>query len=206
MNMKKAAALLIAAFLAASISAGCSDKKQKTDNNDLNAEDILPSRNDEPVAPIGSTVLNGEIGKEITANNTSFTLKSVIISEDPDNDYKFVYFDIDLRNSTNNAYTLSTLNNFYIKLSDDTDIYSDVLSQLNAENQFKTAKYFVDPFDIPSNGQFSGIIGGFTVNKSVTDFTVCFFPTGSNPNDKGTVIKFPVTTADLCAPDQSVLK
>ena len=204
MKIKKAAALVLAACITAAVSAGCMDKG-KSNNNDIPIEDIIPTKNTTPVNPIGSHEIKGVIGSEITENDTSFTLKSIIVPETSDNE-QFIYFDIDLKNNTDTAYTLSTLNNFYIQLADGTDIYSDVRSQLYAGSLFKSDKYFLDPFDIPSNGQFSGIVGGFILKKDMKDFTVCFFPTGSNPNDKGTVIKFAVTADDISSPDPSVLK
>lgn len=203
MKIKKAAALILAAFITAAVSAGCMDNSKNNTTDSL--EDIIPTKNTTPVDPIGSHEIKGVIGSEITENDTSFTLKSVIVPDSDDSE-KFVYFDIDLRNNTDTAYTLSTLNNFYIQLADGTDVYSDVRSQLYAGEIFKKDKYFLDPFDIPSNGQFSGIVGGFVLRKDVNDFTVCFFPTGSNPNDKGTVIKFAVTAENISAPDPSVIK
>ena len=169
-------------------------------------EDIIPTRNNEPTEPIGSTVLNGEIGKEISANDSDFTLKSVLVPEVDDEKAKFIFLDIELRNNTDSAYTISTLNNFYLQFTDGTKIYSDALSQLNAEEIFKKGSYYVDPFDIPSNGQFSGIIGGFTVSKDIDEFKLCYFPTGSNPNDKGTVIEYQINSADLSVPETNILK
>ena len=205
MKMKKTAALIMAALITATVSVGCmNNNKNKKDNSEV--EDFFPADSNESVAPKGSTELKGEIGKEITANDTSFTLKSVVVHTDKEAGEKFIYFDIDLRNSTSREYTLSTLNNFFIKLTDGTEVYSDVRSQLYAKSSFKKDKYFQDPFDIPSNGQFSGIVGGFILKDDVSEFTVCFYPTGSNPNDKGTVIEFSITPDDLKEPDQSIMK
>ena len=207
MNRKRLAALLMAASITAAVSVSCMNNNSKKDKKDSSSsEDFLPTDSNEPVAPKDSTELKGEIGKEISANSTDFTLKSVVVHTDKEAKERFIYFDIDLRNSTSTEYTLSTLNNFFIKLPDNKEVYSDVRSQLYAESSFKKDKFFRDPFNIPSNGQFSGIVGGFILNDDVDEFTVCFYPTGSNPKDKGTVIKFAITADDLKELDSDVLK
>ena len=203
MNIKKIAALIMTASIAAALSAGCHNHNK---NNDTSDEEMFPTSNTEEVSPIGSTELKGEIGKEITANNTAFTLRSVFVHTDHDYKERFVYFDIDLRNSTDKEYTLNTLNNFYIKLPDGTEVFSDVRSQLYARSSLKEDKYYEDPFNIPSNGQFSGIVGGFILMDDIDEFTLCFYPTGSNPNDKGTVIEYSITADDLKELDSSLLK
>ena len=203
MRIKKTAALFMAASLMAALSAGCINNNNK---NNTSEEDIFPTLSNETVAPIGSTEIKGELGKEVTANNTSFTLRSLLVHTDSAAKERFIFFDIDLRNSTNKEYTLNTLNNFYIKLDDGTEVFSDVRSQLYANGNIKKDKYFVDPFNIPSNGQFSGIVGGFILKDDIDSFTVCFFPTGSNPNDKGTVIEYSITADDLKELDSTLLK
>ncbi|MBO4523206.1 hypothetical protein [Ruminococcus sp.] len=200
MIAKKTVAFFLVASLMASLSTGCFNK------NNLSDEDNFPTVNTEEVAPIGSTEIKGELGKAVTANNTTFTLRSIVVHTDNAANERFIFFDIDLKNSTNNEYTLNTLNNFYIMLNDGTKVFSDVRSQLYAGGNIKKDKYFVDPFNIPSNGQFSGIVGGFILKDDIDSFTVCFFPTGSNPNDKGTVIEYSITADDLKELDSTLLK
>ena len=203
MNIRKTAAFFTAVSLTAAALWGCNNNNKKNDSSD---EDIFSTISTEEVAPIGSTELKGEIGKEITANNTSFTLRSVVVHTDHEAKERFIFFDIDLRNSTDTEYTLSTLNNFYIKLPEGKEVFSDVRSQLYAGSNIKKDKYFVDPFNIPSNGQFSGIVGGFILMDDIDEFTLCFYPTGSNPNDKGTVIEYSITADDLKELDSELLK
>ncbi len=202
MIIKKTAAFFMAASLMAALSAGCANNNK----NNTSDDDIFQTINTESVAPIGSTEIKGELGKQVTANNTAFTLRSILVHTDSAAKERFIFFDIDLRNSTNNEYTLNTLNNFYIKLDDGTEVFSDVRSQLYARGNIKKDKYFVDPFNIPSNGQFSGVVGGFILNDEIDSFTVCFFPTGSNPNDKGTVIEYSITADNLKELDSTLLK
>lgn len=196
-------AILLAATITAGAFAGCSDKNESSSSRPpRTSSESTQMDHDE----IGSNVIKGEIGKEVTENDTSFTLNSVISAKN-DTGEQFIYMDITLRNSTANAYTLSTLNNLYIEVPGSSGIItSDVRTQLYAKQNFKDTKFYEDPFDIPSNGQFSGIIGGFAIEGDAKEFTLGFYPTGDDPNAKGTVIKYDITAADLAAPSAEILK
>lgn len=204
MKKTKLFAFILAAAMTASVYAGCSEKK----NSSTIKERPISSGNKSPVdhESVGTNVIEGEIGKVVSENDTDFTLNAVIDPQVRDDGAKFIYLDITLRNSTDKEYDLSTLNNFYIELPDGVKLYSEVRTQLYANSNFKKDKYFLDPFKIPSNGQFSGMIGGFILNESMNEFKVCFFPTGEDINNKKTVIKYDITAEDIIAPDDSVIK
>ena len=214
MKTSKLFAFTLAAVLTASAASGCLDKKSSSSQNvnisveTTEADDGLALQPKETVkhGPVGENKVDAEIGKEETANDTAFTLNSVIDGGRSDDGMKFLFFDITLKNATNEAYTLSTLNNFYILTNDGEEIYSDVRSQLYANKNFNTEKYFADPFDIPSNGQFSGIIGGYTVDADLNDFTLCFFPPGNDPLAKETVFNYKITADDIIEADSSLMK
>lgn len=205
MKKTKLLAFILAAAMTASVSAGCSENKNSSSTIEKRP---VSSGNKSPVdyESIGTNVIEGEIGKAVSENNTDFTLNAVIDPQVRDGSAKFIFFDITLRNSTDKEYDLSTLNNFYIELPDGVKLYSEVRTQLYANSHFKNDKYFIDPFKIPSNGQFSGMIGGFILNEDMNEFKVCFFPTGEDINNKKTVIKYDITAEDIVAPDDSVLK
>ena len=212
MKTSKLYAFLFAAAVMASAAAGCSDS-----NSDKNEPAAQPAATvatenlealEPPVehGPAGENQVEAEIGAEVNANDTGFTLNGVIDGGHNDDGTKCLYFDITLRNETDTAYTLSTLNNFYIIDGNGEEIYSDVRSQLYANKNFNPEKYFADPFDIPSNGQFSGVIGGYTVDQGLNEFTLCFFPTGNDPRAKETVFQYHITEADIKAADSSLKK
>lgn len=208
MKKTKLSALLLAALIAATASTGClSNKKSATSKKNKEDTTRPTSAEHSPVdlSKIGTNVLQGEIGKEIEANDTVFTLNSVIDAGIREDEKKFIYFDITLKNNTDSEYSLSTINNFFIALPEG-DIYSDVQTQLYARSKFADNKYYVDPFTIPSNGQFSGIIGGFKLEENANEFTVCFYPTGNDANNKETVIKYEIKADDITAPSDEVLK
>ena len=207
MKKNRLYALILAAVVTTSVSAGCLGRKKSTTSSEprpTRAADDERSQVD--LSSMGSNVINGEIGTMVSENDTDFTLNAVIDPGLRDDSAKFIYFDITLRNNTDKEYELSTLNNFYIELPAGTKLYSEVRTQLYAGSHFKEDKYFVDPFTIPSNGQFSGIVGGFILNEDMNEFNVCFFPTGKDPNNKKTVIKYKITADKITAPDASALK
>ena len=205
MKKNKLCAFLLAAVVTASASAGCLDKHKK-DTPKPPRQEVSDNRSPVDLSAIGTNVINGELGTMVSENNMDFTLNAVIDPQVRDSGSKFIYFDITLRNNTATEYAMNTLNNFYIELLDGTKMYSEVRTQLYAESHFNKDKYFIDPFTIPSNGQFSGIIGGFIMEENVNDFSVCFFPTGEDPNNKETVIKYSITADKITEPDSSVLK
>ena len=208
MKTSKISALLLVALIAATASVGCmSNKKSSTSTNEEKTTRSSSVSHDSPVnyEKIGTNVIEGELGKEVEVDDTVFTLNAVIDPGARESEKKFIYFDITLKNNTPAEYNLSTINNFYVSLPEG-DIYSDVQTQLYANSHFAENKYFVDPFTIPSNGQFSGIIGGFKLEENANEFTVCFYPTGNDANNKETVIKYEIKADDITAPSDEVLK
>lgn len=210
MKISKLSALLTAALLTASAATGCLDKKKKSsdDNTQATVDDtpMFPEISTVKHGPVGENKIDGEFGKEVSGNGMVFKLNSIIDSGKRENGNKFLFFDIELTNETSDAYTISTLNNFYIRMPDGSDIYSDVRSQLLAQKEFNSDKYHLDPFDLPANGTFSGVVGGYTLPEDAEEFTVCFFPTGIDPNAKETVVRYTVTAGDIKEADSDLLK
>ena len=197
-------AVLIAAVLTTAAFAGCSDRNDSSSGSSVRPRrtESIPSETE----PVGTNVIKGELGKEIVDKDTAFTLNSVVSALNSDTGEHFIYMDITLRNSMAKEYALSTLNNFYIELPDGNEVYSDVRTQLYARQHFNESKYYTDPFNIPSNGQFSGLIGGIVLVGDIKDFKLCFYPTGDDERAKGTVIKYDITPSDIIDPPAEVLK
>lgn len=197
MKKFRTAAMAMSLLLAASF-AGCN---RKTVSN-IGVENNVPAT----TVPIGENEINAALGTAIKANDTVFTLNSVISPENTEEDGKrYIYFDISIANP-GTAYSLSTLNNFYILMNDGTKIYEDVRTQLSAMTIFREGTFHSDPFDIPEHGEFKGIVGGFLVDKNAECFTVGFFPTKDTPTAKGDVILINVNASDIKAPDATMLK
>ena len=209
MKTTKLTALLLASALFAGTATGCLDN---TDTSSKAPSPAVSSGNDAGLVegeisttPIGTIQLKGNIGDEFNENDMVFKLNSVIDADYIEDGNKFIFFDITIKNNTSKAYTLSTLNNFYLVLPDGSEEYSSIRTLLYARSTFSDKKYFPDPFDIPSNGQFSGVIGGFIINKDINDFTVCFFPTGDDPRNKEKVIRIDVAESDIQKPSSDLL-
>lgn len=189
-------ALLLTAMLAATATVGCG-KRNKTNTND----DIIFAENDAQISPvdiesIGKNNVTVNLSEEADENETLFKLNNVYATEELSDGGKYIYFDVTIHNSTDTEYTLSTLNNFYIEVNGE-KIYSNVRTQLYAKNNFKAEIYATDPFTVPANGEFSGVVGGIIIDKNCNDFTVGFFPTKQDINDKETVITVDVTADNI---------
>lgn len=203
MKYNRLTALTLAALMGAVCITGCGQKKSNTETSaEASSEIIL----DDP-AHIGKNRIEASLLETVSANDTVFTLNSVVSPKDKEEEgCRFIYFDVSIKNNSDTAYTLSTLNNFYILLEDGTEVYSDIRTQLYAASNFKEDSYFTDPFDIPANGEFKGLIGGFLLKKDVEKFTVGFYPTKDSPRAKGDVIVIDITADKIQAPDASILK
>ena len=143
--------------------------------------------------------------KHDTASSKSQT-QSVTNSVDAgalsENNEHYIYLDVKIKNPTSTEYELSTLNNFFLILNDGTELSSAVRTQLYAVSNFSDL-YSGSPFTVPANGEFSGIIGGFTVPDGTNGFTVGFFPTRDDANNKTNLIKVEVKPSDIISlPDE----
>lgn len=155
---------------------------------------------------IGSIVVNADLSQQVNENDTLFTLNSVIDAGLNNEDMRYIFFDVNIHNDMDVDCDLNTLNNFYLIMPDGSEMYSTVKAQLYAISKFKEDKYIVDPFEIPAKGEVSGVMGGFLIDKDVDHFTVCFFPTKNDPNNKELVVKIDVTADDFKTPDADILK
>lgn len=186
-------ALLLTALLAATATVGCG-KKNRTSTAD---DDIIyaDTGNSSPIdlESIGKNKVEVSLSEEANENETVFKLNNVYMIDAQSDGTKYVYFDVTINNSTDTEYTLSTLNNFYIEAEGE-KIYSSVVTQLYARNNFKEGIFATDPFTVPANGEYSGIVGGIILNKDYSSFTVGFYPTKEDINDKETVITIDVTS------------
>ena len=202
MRKYKLTALLLCAAVAVTAAVGCSDGNSSSRSMSVASQETTINQNNEGRA---DNEVSAALSEKASANKTGFTLNRVIdAGTRNDKNERFLYLDITIDNSTDKEYELSMLNNFYLLLGDGSELHYHVGSQLYATNNLDG--YIPSPFTVPASGQFSGIVGGFILKDDVSEFTVCFYPTGSNPNDKGTVIEFSITPDDLKEPDQSIMK
>ena len=185
-------ALILAVAMTAATVAGCSHNTTSgsTAKSTNNSASTLPTVED-------LTVVSAEITEEKEANDTNFTLNRVIDAgvQTPEGGHYF-YLDITVKNNTDEAYELSTLNNFYLALNDGSEITGAIQTQLYAVKNLSD-KYNGSPFTVPANGEFSGIMGGFLVPSGKTPITVGFFPTKADINDKRNVFRVSIKASDI---------
>ncbi len=197
MKISKLSAFIAAAVIAVSSMAGCNSDKRPTGS----------TGNTNPSGPINQYKDNPEIGKEkidigfnedANHNNTTFKLNRVIDSGKATEDgQKYIYADITLKNNMDSAYQVNALNNFYLILPDETEVFTDIRADLYAKQSINGYEQLLE---IPANSEFNGYIG-FLIKPDVTSFSFCYFAT-ANENDKETVIRCPVASSDIIpAPD-----
>lgn len=194
MRKHRLTALILCAAMAIVPASSCQKNKKKSSSSQIKQSGM---------ANIGVNEINVGLSEEANENDTVFKLNSVIdAGKQTDKGEHYIYLDVTIKNNTDTAYTLNTLNNFYLIMPDSSEVFSAVRTQLYAINNFKEEVYSSDPFEIPANGEFSGYIGGFVLEEGKKEFTVCFFPTKENQNDKEDVIKVKITpdmVADISA-------
>lgn len=190
------AALFMAAALTLTVAAGCS-------NNNTSSESSKPFTGKQ--ADLAENQIEVSIAEQANENQTTFQLNSVIDSgEKTDDGKRYIYLDVTIGNSSSEDYSLNTLNNFYLMLPDESEVHFDIRTQIYAENNL--SGYNSNPFIVPANDELSGVVGGFLLDESVTSFNVCFFPTQNDDRNKSSLIKVPVTSADIIPLPDSLKK
>ena len=92
---------------------------------------------------------------------------------------------------------LSGLKNFYLVLSDETEVLPDIRADIYAKRAMTGYQQLLS---IDAGSEFNGYIG-FLVGQNVNSFTVGFFPTGKD-DDRTNVILCDVKESDIvAAPD-----
>lgn len=193
--IKRSIAVLSAAVLVFG-AVGCKHKIKSSETSNNTATEYK----------IGVNKHEAEMSQEVNANETIFALNSVIdAGAQTENGEHYIFLDITIKNNTDTAYTLSTLNNFRFIMPDESEIYGHVRTQLYAINNFSD-KYFGSPFDIPANGEFRGVVGGFVVGADQKDYYVEFFPTKDNELDKEDVVRIKVDASKIVSVPADLLK
>ena len=82
---------------------------------------------------------------------------------------------------------------------------ADVAQEVNANQTLFTlnkiydagVQYFGSPFTVSANSTFNGVVGGFCLKDFPDEFTVGFFPTREDRDNKEELIKVKVTKNDI---------
>ena len=204
MKKFKYTAILLCAGLMLTSAVGC--KKDKTTISDTsNSISVNDDNNDNNTnttkREIGKNEIVAGMSEEANENDTVFKLNSVLMTPDThsttEGERKYVYLDVEVTNNSDVTYDLNCLNNFILVLPDGSEIYSHIQTNVYATTTFKENMYNPDPFNVPANGTFKGVVGGFRIPPETDNFTICFFPTKDDPNNKESVIKIDVTANDI---------
>lgn len=212
MKSSKISALILCAAMALSASVSCekSDSKSKgsgSGNSTSGSEDYKNPGYDDTTKenPQNNTLnpnngenqISADLNEEAGANDTLFKLNSVFETDVIEDGKKYIYLNVDISNSTDEDYSLSCLNNFYLLHDGDVIETSDLITLFYARNTFQNITINQDPFTVPANGTFSGFICGFEVPESLNEFTVGFYPTQNDTFNKRSVIEVEITKDDI---------
>ena len=189
-------AFILAAVLALTPAVGCKHDVKSSSSNSIQRVTNVDEMN----------IVDAAMTEEKAANETLFTLNRVIDAGiQTENNEHYIYLDINIKNPTDKEYELSTLNNFFLELTDGTQLSSAVRTQLYAVNNFSD-KYSGSPFTVPASGEFKGIIGGFTVPDGTNQFTIGFFPTKEDENNKTNLFRVKVNPTDIISVPEELKK
>ena len=207
MKKLKLSALVLVLALSAVSAFSCGENKT-TSTSEQSITMLDPN---EPVSEVtkkysaNSKKTDSVIGEEAEVNDTVFKLNDVVAIPSPLNDgNEYLYINVTIKNNTDIDYEISSLNNFYVSMPDETETLSNVRAKLYALNNY--TKCVDDYIKIPANGEFTGYLaGGFIVPEGTESFDVGFFPTLNNTIDRANVIVSSVTSEKI-SHDDSVLK
>lgn len=194
MKNLKLTALLLCAAMAIPCAVGCQKHSSSSKSSSSNSgEPITISNNTD----LGKNKIKASIAQEAVANETTFKLNSVVQTEKVkrgDNpEKKYIYLDVEIKNESDSDYNLSSLNNVWLRIGENTVKTCDIITRFYASEYIKDDKFIIDPFVVPAHSTVSGYITGYEVDPSLDKFTVEFFPTQNDIHNKETVIQIEVT-------------
>lgn len=199
MKKSRITALILAAAIAVIPAVGCrSSHRNSIDNN--------PNTSGAPsyagMSDVGVNKSEISIGEETTVNFTTYKLNGVIDSGYVKDGLKYIYLDVSIKNISDENYKANALNNFYLTLSDNTEVTPNVRADSYAS---KSVEGYEHLSEIPAGEEFNGYIG-FCVDQSVDQFKVGFFASGNDIDDKSDVIFCNVASGDIKAAPEGFIK
>lgn len=199
-------ALLFALSLSAVSAFSCNDETPSKPQQSASLIDPNEPVSQAPNKYSGdSKKTNAEFGQPSDEiNNTVFTLNKVVSFTPQDSDGKdMVFLNVTIKNNTDIEYEISSLNNFFLALPDNTEITTDIRARLYAISNLP--KCIDAPVKIPANGEFTGYLAeGYLVPSGTDSFTVGFFPTLDNERDTSNAILTPVSAEDITHDDSEL--
>lgn len=200
MNKFRFSAFIIALAFSTVCAFSCSEKTTVIDGEkNTSISDTTESAQNKYSG--NSKKTNSNFAQEAEVNNTVFKLNDVVRVPAPNVEGSdFIYLNVTIKNKVDLEYEISSMNNFFIALPDETEVSMDVRAKLYAIQNY--SKCIDDNITIPANGEFSGFLaGGFLVPSGTDSFTVGFFPTLNNAKDASNVILSSVTGGNISDSD-----
>lgn len=200
MKISRISALIAAAILTVSPLTGCFTTKPTAPDTGLTS--TSGNNGYAENSEIGKETIEISVNEDTSHNDSSFKVNRVIDSgKRTDDGLKYIYIDVTIKNNMSTAYTVNALNNFYLLLSDETEVFSDIRTDIYAKQSINGYEQLLE---IPAHEEYNGYIG-FLLDPYETSFTVCYFAT-ANSNDKETVIRCPINASDIITAPEGFLK
>ena len=196
MKKSRIAAFLIAAAIAVIPATGCRLNAKKTSNGGGTGEGYAG------MSDVGTTQKNVKLGEEISLNSTTYKLNRVIDSGMVQDGLKYIYLDVSIKNESGEDYEANALNNFYLILGDNTEITPNVRADQYGKKSINGYEHLSS---VPAGSEFNNYIG-FCVAEGTDSFTVGFFASGTDINDKSNVVFCEIAADDIIsAPDGFII-
>lgn len=187
MKMSKLAAVSAALILAVSAFAGCRPIKTEKTSEAEHKTYVQTTR------VIGENKIEVSINEDKSVNNSTFKVNKVINSgRKTDDGLNFIYADVTIKNDSDQPYTVNALNNFYLLLNNGVEVYTDVRTDIYGKQHVNGYEQLLE---VAPGAEYTGYVG-FLLGDSVKDFTLCYFPTGTD-NDKTNVIQCKINESDI---------
>lgn len=187
MKKFKISALLLTAVLALTPVFGCSEETSEP-------EISLEGTGYAALPDVGKEKVNVSMNEDTDINNTPYKLNGVIDSGRVQDGMKYIYLDVTIKNTSDTVMELSGLKNFYLILSDETEVLPDIRADIYAKRAMTGYQQLLS---VDAGSEFTGYIG-FLVDQNVNSFTVGFFPTGKD-DDRTNVVLCDVKESDIAA-------
>ncbi|MDE6035531.1 MAG: DUF4352 domain-containing protein [Ruminococcus sp.] len=202
MNKSRISAFIIALAFSTVCAFSCAENNAS--EPDTRTSVIDTAKSTEPVQNKysgNSHKTDSAFAQEAEVNNTIFKLNDVVRVPAPNiSGSDFIYLNVTIKNKVDLEYEISSMNNFFIALPDETELAPDVRAKLYALQNYPVC--IDDNITIPANGEFSGFLaGGFLVPSDTDSLTVGFFPTLNNAKDSSNVILTPVKGGNISDSD-----
>lgn len=201
MRKMRIAALLAASVIMLTSAAACSSKKKvESSTSRVDHSNAIEISEVTPKEEIGSVKHEAKLYEPVTVDDTVFTINKILDINHITSDGRYIYIDYTIENKSNEKYPTDAINNFYINVDGEEDIF-DIRSDVFAKRYIKgySSSYVIEPNTMVTN------YVGFVIPEDAQSIEVGYYVTGAD-RDKRNIVLCEVTPEDFAEPDQSMFQ